>query len=359
MPRPTRSWSRAPLRELRNAPRNPAAGPSSPPDAHTQPAIYAIHGRPTLPSRSHVRIRRPVLPLLALALALALVACRDRRNAVARADAASASAPMNTPPPTACAPLDTANLARFTCASPLLDVPIPPVLDPNATLTSFYERIASLSRGAASGHVRIAMYGDSNLTADATHRAPPSPAPGVLRRRRARLRRALASVGLVQPQRRPPRRNVEALSPDRDLHQQDPRRAPRLREHRVRLRCPGMFRVGLNRSPPGRARRPDREPLRALLPQAPGRRAARDRDRRRRPVAPRPSTSTARSCHRAARGLRKRRVVRSQESEAAHSFDAAVSASASAALRSANAVACAQCASRPRRNAHWVSVRSA
>ena len=47
------------------------------------------------------------------------------------------------------------------------DVPLPPLIDPEwRGLSSFYRRLAELARGQAKQHVRIAVYGDSNLTDD-------------------------------------------------------------------------------------------------------------------------------------------------------------------------------------------------
>ena len=83
------------------------------------------------------------------------------KNAAPAAAAPGAAAP-------ACAALDAAKVARFTPDMSIVDVPIPPVADPAAALASFHARIARLARGAATDHVRIAMFGDSNLTADAT-----------------------------------------------------------------------------------------------------------------------------------------------------------------------------------------------
>src|SRR5206468_11230976 len=49
----------------------------------------------------------------------------------------------------------------------IVDVAVPPILDAKHTLVPFYERLAELARGRAKHHVKIGMYGDSNLTADA------------------------------------------------------------------------------------------------------------------------------------------------------------------------------------------------
>jgi hypothetical protein len=104
---------------------------------------------------------------------LPLSACRgsdaggtgSSSSSSAPADAKTSAAPKETP---RCTPLDPSKVARFTCVSSQLDVPVPPLVDPKSTLAPFYERIAGLARGNARNHVRIAMYGDSNLTADAT-----------------------------------------------------------------------------------------------------------------------------------------------------------------------------------------------
>jgi hypothetical protein len=78
-------------------------------------------------------------------------------------------------PPSAA--LQNADLAAKTCA-PLtveppelitssIDVPLPPLVDPEGRgLASFYRRFTELLRGKATDHVRIAVYGDSNLTED-------------------------------------------------------------------------------------------------------------------------------------------------------------------------------------------------
>ncbi|MCA9624787.1 MAG: hypothetical protein KC731_37445, partial [Myxococcales bacterium] len=45
------------------------------------------------------------------------------------------------------------------------DAPVPPVLH-DETLAPFFEKVARLLRGQATEHLRIAVYGDSNLTMD-------------------------------------------------------------------------------------------------------------------------------------------------------------------------------------------------
>ncbi|MBI5537518.1 MAG: hypothetical protein HY898_32650 [Deltaproteobacteria bacterium] len=47
-----------------------------------------------------------------------------------------------------------------------IDVPVPPVVDPAGSMAHFHERMASLLRGQARDHVRIGVFGDSNMTMD-------------------------------------------------------------------------------------------------------------------------------------------------------------------------------------------------
>jgi hypothetical protein len=47
-----------------------------------------------------------------------------------------------------------------------IDVAVPPIVDPENTLEPFYERVAQLLRGRAEDHIRIAVFGDSNMTMD-------------------------------------------------------------------------------------------------------------------------------------------------------------------------------------------------
>jgi hypothetical protein len=67
----------------------------------------------------------------------------------------------------ACPPMDAAKVAPFVCDKILVDAAVPPILDAKKSLAPFYERLAELARGKAKHHVKIGMYGDSNLTADA------------------------------------------------------------------------------------------------------------------------------------------------------------------------------------------------
>jgi len=58
-------------------------------------------------------------------------------------------------------------MAPFAADDSVIATPVPAIVDPKATLDRFYGRVAALARGTATDHVRIAMYGDSHLTADA------------------------------------------------------------------------------------------------------------------------------------------------------------------------------------------------
>ena len=53
-----------------------------------------------------------------------------------------------------------------TCDDKVVKTPLPEIVDENGTLSSFQEKLAALERGTAKKPVRIAIYGDSNLTSD-------------------------------------------------------------------------------------------------------------------------------------------------------------------------------------------------
>ncbi len=80
---------------------------------------------------------------------------------------ASAPAPASGPSPAApgCKPLaiELPDLIKTD-----IDVPVPPLVDESGggQMAPFYEKLARLARGRAQRPVRIAMYGDSNLTRD-------------------------------------------------------------------------------------------------------------------------------------------------------------------------------------------------
>jgi hypothetical protein len=69
-------------------------------------------------------------------------------------------------PPASCPPLDEAKVRAPACDDAILTTPIPPIADEKHSLATFYEAYAALARGRANDHVRVAMYGDSNLTMD-------------------------------------------------------------------------------------------------------------------------------------------------------------------------------------------------
>jgi lysophospholipase L1-like esterase len=65
-----------------------------------------------------------------------------------------------------CAPVDPVKVAPFTCEPHVVKTPVPAVVDPEHTLSSFLDRLSALARGTGKRRVRIAIYGDSNLTSD-------------------------------------------------------------------------------------------------------------------------------------------------------------------------------------------------
>src|SRR5262249_27239268 len=68
------------------------------------------------------------------------------------------------PTPIACEPLAVPPL---DAGKDPVGVPLPPIVDATGLVMGpFYERLARLARGRADDHVRIAVYGDSNLTMD-------------------------------------------------------------------------------------------------------------------------------------------------------------------------------------------------
>ncbi|MCA9584252.1 MAG: hypothetical protein KC657_02735 [Myxococcales bacterium] len=72
------------------------------------------------------------------------------------------------PPPAAdtCPELRQSAVAPFECDTTTLAFPVPDIVDPRGALRPFYDRLAALARGLSSDHVRIGVWGDSNMTAD-------------------------------------------------------------------------------------------------------------------------------------------------------------------------------------------------
>ena len=76
----------------------------------------------------------------------------------------SQTAKVTEPRAPECSPLEVEPVEIITTP---FDLPLPPLIDSEARgLASFYRRFAELLRGKANDHVRIAFYGDSNLTED-------------------------------------------------------------------------------------------------------------------------------------------------------------------------------------------------
>lgn len=68
--------------------------------------------------------------------------------------------------PSACGPVDEAKVAAVPVDGRVVGTPIPPIVGGNGGMAKVYDRLAALARGAAKDHVRIAVYGDSNMTMD-------------------------------------------------------------------------------------------------------------------------------------------------------------------------------------------------
>ena len=106
----------------------------------------------------------------ALALALVLGACRREDPRAAGATVAAAEAPrtarVEDAGAPACPAVDRAKIAPFEIDRAAIKADAPDIVDPKATLASFHDRMLGLARGTGKRHVRIAVFGDSNLTSD-------------------------------------------------------------------------------------------------------------------------------------------------------------------------------------------------
>ncbi|HLK38941.1 MAG TPA: GDSL-type esterase/lipase family protein [Polyangiaceae bacterium] len=66
----------------------------------------------------------------------------------------------------ACPPIDAAKLAEFELDTQVLTIVPPPIVDDTHVLGHLYARLVEIARGRAKDHVRIGVYGDSNMTMD-------------------------------------------------------------------------------------------------------------------------------------------------------------------------------------------------
>lgn len=112
---------------------------------------------------------------LAVALAALALATCDASRPASRPAEQPGPAPTTEPAPEApvvakeadaCPAIDEAKIAPPTCDDAIIKTPIPDIAGTPHALDKFYEAYARLARGRATDHVRIAMYGDSNLTYD-------------------------------------------------------------------------------------------------------------------------------------------------------------------------------------------------
>jgi lysophospholipase L1-like esterase len=134
-------------------------------------------------------IRRPAVVVTAVAVVAlttsVTLGCRNpKKHLLGTASAASASAGARVASPSLgsgfadvdagdggahgpmCPPVDPAKVASFPVDTSAITAAVPPIVDPKDSLAPFYDRLLSLARGTAKDHVRVAVYGDSNLTSD-------------------------------------------------------------------------------------------------------------------------------------------------------------------------------------------------
>lgn len=81
--------------------------------------------------------------------------------------ASVAAAPAPKPVPAPAEPVCKAVRAKLPELIPsTIDVAVPAIVDPDRAMTRFYERAARVLAGTAKDHVRIGVFGDSNMTMD-------------------------------------------------------------------------------------------------------------------------------------------------------------------------------------------------
>lgn len=110
-----------------------------------------------------------------LLLALLTLGCRGKKDLVGTASAAGAEVSRSPADAgvtldggerAACPAIDRAKIAPFEVDRSVIKAAVPPILDPKQSLASFYDQLLALARGTARDHLRIGVYGDSNLTSD-------------------------------------------------------------------------------------------------------------------------------------------------------------------------------------------------
>ena len=85
------------------------------------------------------------------------------------ASGSSASLAVAVPEKVVCVPVEKSAYDLGPVETRVANVPLPPIVDEAHDLDPFYARVARLVRGKAKDHVRIAVYGDSNMTMDEHH----------------------------------------------------------------------------------------------------------------------------------------------------------------------------------------------
>jgi lysophospholipase L1-like esterase len=139
----------------------PLSGGSSERALQPSPSAVQAEGQPA-PSAPAVAAAAPVKA------AASTASSGPKPSAVAPAAvASSASAAAPSDNASSCGPLK-AELPELFSVDPSLDaIPVPRISDASeVAMASFYEKLARLLRGRSRDHLRIGVYGDSNLTRD-------------------------------------------------------------------------------------------------------------------------------------------------------------------------------------------------
>jgi hypothetical protein len=97
---------------------------------------------------------------------VATMANTTAKSDPASAGSASSVAAVAVPEKVTCSPLDKSAYDLGPLDPKLANVPLGAIVDDSHNLDAFYARLARLVRGRAKDHVRIAVYGDSNMTMD-------------------------------------------------------------------------------------------------------------------------------------------------------------------------------------------------
>jgi lysophospholipase L1-like esterase len=132
-----------------------------------EPVSGGSSERALRPSPSAAQAEGQSAPAVTAATFVESAASTASRGPKPAATATSASAAAPTGSASECGPLK-AELPQLFSVDPSLDsIPVPPIVHASeAAMAPFYEELARLLRGRSRDHLRIGVYGDSNLTRD-------------------------------------------------------------------------------------------------------------------------------------------------------------------------------------------------